>query len=349
MTELRRAFGIPLAALIVLLTGVWVLGLIALPQFIMVEKSLWRLERPAGAVELSVQIDALYNRLDVLALDRVAEEKLKTPSSLAPELARIDAERAQIEAEIARLEEAESTPVKTWTLSNYAQMGKAHLWIFARTILASLAVTVLAFVLCYPIAYAIAKLEPPKRAGLIMLALVVPYAINELLRVFAWQMILNTGGPLNAALGLLGLGPVPFLESGSGVFVAMVYAYILFMVFPLMNVIETLDTNQIEAARDLGAKPWQIHWRVVLPHARPGIAVGSIMTFMLSAGSYAVPYIMTRGTAEPWFTQLVYNRFFQATNWNVGAAYAFSLLAVCTGFVFAMMKLLKVRLRDIAK
>ena len=184
---------------------------------------------------------------------------------------------------------------------------------------------------------------------MIMMALIVPYALNELLRVFAWQMILNYGGPINAALGLVGIGPVPFLESGSGVFIAMVYAYILFMVFPLYNVLETLDTHQIEAARDLGAGTLQIHRRVVLPHARPGIAVGCIMTFMLSAGSYAVPYIMTRGTADPWFTQLVYNRFFQATNWNVGAAYALSLLVVCTGFIFLMMRLLKVRLKDIAK
>ncbi|TCO74156.1 ABC transporter permease [Rhodovulum euryhalinum] len=349
MTSLRRSFGAPLSAVIVLLTGIWVLGLIAAPQVIMIEQSFWRMDRPAGAAELSVRIDALYNRLDVLALDRAAAEKVKTPSSLNAELARLDAERAGIEAEIARLEAEESTPVKTWTLANYAQMGQAHLWIFAKTILASLAVTAIAFVVCYPIAYAIAKLEPPRRAALIMLALVIPYAINELLRVFAWQMILNYGGPLNAALGLVGIGPVPFLESGTGVFVAMVYAYILFMVFPLYNVLETLDTNQIEAARDLGAKTWQIHRRIVLPHARPGIAVGCIMTFMLSAGSYAVPYIMTRGTADPWFTQLVYNRFFQATNWNVGAAYAFSLLLVCTGFVFLMMKLLKVRLRDIAK
>lgn len=349
MTELRRTFGAPLAALIVFLTGLWVLGMIAAPQIIMIEQSLWRMERPAGAVELSVQIDTLYNRLDVLALDAKAAETLKTPSSLSAELARIEAERAEITAEIARLEALESTPVKRWTLQNYAQMGAAHLWIFAKTILASLAVTAIAFVVCYPIAFAIAKLEPPRRAGLIMLALIVPYAINELLRVFAWQMILNYSGPLNALLGLFGIEPLPFLESGAGVFVAMVYAYILFMVFPLYNVLETLDTNQIEAARDLGAGTWQIHRRVVLPHARPGIAVGSIMTFMLSAGSYAVPYIMTRGTADPWFTQLVYNRFFQATNWNVGAAYAFSLLAVCTGFVFLMMRLLNVRLKDIAK
>lgn len=342
MTELRRAFGAPLSALIVFLVGVWILGLIAAPQIIMIGQSFWTMQRPEGAAELSVKIDGLYNRLDVLALDHQS-------AADAAARAAIDTERDTVRAEIATLEARETTPVKTWTLSNYGQMGQAHLAIFAKTILASLAVTAIAFVVCYPIAFAIAKLEPPRGAAMIMMALIVPYALNELLRVFAWQMILNYGGPINAALGLVGIGPVPFLESGSGVFIAMVYAYILFMVFPLYNVLETLDTHQIEAARDLGAGTLQIHRRVVLPHARPGIAVGCIMTFMLSAGSYAVPYIMTRGTADPWFTQLVYNRFFQATNWNVGAAYALSLLVVCTGFIFLMMRLLKVRLKDIAK
>lgn len=92
--------------------------------------------------------------------------------------------------------------------------------------------------------------------------------------------------------------PVPFPESGSGVFIAMVYAYILLVVFPLYNVLETLDMNQVEATRDLCASTWNLHLRVVIPHARPGIAVGCVMTFMLSAGSYAVPHIMTRGTAS---------------------------------------------------
>lgn len=342
MTELRRTFGGLLSALILGLAGLWMLGLIAAPQIIMIEQSFWRLERPEGAAELSVRIDGLYSRLSLLDLDLADATKIDTRAA-------IDKERAEVGAEIRHLEALEITPVKTWTLANYGQMGQAHLWVLAKTILASLAVTAIAFVVCYPIAFAIAKLEPPRRAGLIMLALVVPYAINELLRVFAWQMILNYNGPLNAVLGLVGIEPIPFLESGSGVFVAMVYAYVLFMVFPLFNVLETLDTNQIEAARDLGAGTFAIHRRIALPHARPGIAVGCIMTFMLSAGSYAVPYIMTRGTAEPWFTQLVYNRFFQATNWNVGAAYAFTLLLVCTGFVFLVMKLLKVRLKDVAK
>lgn len=340
MTRLFRAFGAPLASLILLFSGVWILGLIAAPQLIMIEQSLWRMERPAGSAEISVEIDGLYNRLDVIGLDRGAA---------GADLAALDAEEATIKDQIAALEAQESTPVKVYTLGNFGQMGEAHLAIFAKTIVASLAVAAIALVVCYPLAYAVAKLETPRTAAVIMLALVIPYAINELLRIFAWQMILNHGGPANALLGLFGIEPIPFLESGAGVFIAMVYAYILFMVFPLYNVLETLDGNQVEAARDLGASSWQIHRRVVIPHARPGIAVGCIMTFMLSAGSYAVPYIMTRGTAAPWFTQLIYNRFFEATNWNVGAAYALSLLAVCTLFIFLMMRLLKVSLKDIAK
>tara|TARA_R110002096_G_scaffold80453_16_gene188613 strand:- start:9732 stop:10781 length:1050 start_codon:yes stop_codon:yes gene_type:complete len=349
MTRLTKAFGRPLALLILMFSSLWILGLVAAPQVIMIEQSLWRMDRPVGSAEISVRIDGLYNKLDVLALDRKAVEAGPDTVGRTQKLEESAATRIAIEAEIAELEAKESRPVKVYTLSNFGQMGVAHLAIFLKTIVASLAVTVIALVVCYPIAFAVAKLETPKRAGIIMLALVIPYAINELLRIFAWQMILNYNGPVNALLGLVGVEPVAFLESGTGVFIAMVYAYILFMVFPLYNVLETLDTNQIEAARDLGAPSWRIHMRVVIPHARPGIAVGSIMTFMLSAGSYAVPYIMTRGTAAPWFTQLIYNRFFEATNWNVGAAYALSLLLVCTFFIFLMMRLLKVSLKDIAK
>ena len=349
MNSLVRSFGAPLATIIALLAGIWVLGFIAAPQVIMIEQSLWRMERPVGAAEVSVRIDGLYNKLDILALDRSAAEELSDTAERDTKIAEMDAIQSRIETEIAGLEAEETAPVKKYTLANYAQMGRAHFAIFVKTIIASLAVTAIAFVVCYPIAYAVAKLETPTRASIIMLALIIPYAINELLRIFAWQMILNYGGPANAILGIFGFDPIPFLESGSGVFVAMVYAYVLFMVFPLYNVLETLDMNQIEAARDLGAPGWKIHQRVVLPHARPGIAVGCIMTFMLSAGSYAVPYIMTRGTAAPWFTQLIYNRFFEATNWNVGAAYAFSLLLACMAFIFLMMKLLKVRLQEIAK
>ena len=349
MSNLLRSFGGPMTAVILLLVSLWVFGMIAGPQVIMIEQSLWKIERGEGGAELSNRIDGLYNQVDILSLDRMdLEEKPATPERDA-KLAAIDAEIAEIQAEVSELESREIEPRKVYTWENYGLMGSAHLSIFIKTILASLSVTAIAFVVCYPIAFAVAKLATPGRAAIIMLGLVIPYAINELLRIFAWQMILNYNGVANVLLGLIGFEPIPFLESGTGVFIAMVYAYILFMVFPIYNTIETLDMNQIEAARDLGAPTWKIHWRVVLPHARPGIAVGCIMTFMLSAGSYAVPYIMTRGIAEPWFTQLIYNKFFESTNWNAGSAYAFTLLCACVVFIFVMMKLLKVRLQDIAK
>jgi spermidine/putrescine transport system permease protein len=254
-----------------------------------------------------------------------------------------------IQTEIDTLETQEVAPKKVYSLHNYTLMGKSHLLIFLKTIGASLAVTFIAFVVCYPIAYTVAKLATPGKAAIIMLGLIIPYAINELLRVFAWLMILNYNGVANFFITWMGFEPVPFLESGSGVFIAMIYAYVLFMVFPIYNTVETLDTNQIEAARDLGAPMWKIHWHIVLPHAKPGIAVGCIMTFMLSVGSYAVPYIMTRGTASPWFTQLIYNKFFESSNWNAGSAYAFTLLIACVLFIFLLMRIFKVGIREIAR
>lgn len=338
-----------MTAVILLLSGVWILGMIAAPQLIMVEKSFWYLDRGGDAAAVTVHIDNLYNDVDVLNMDKMDVEELEPSTERDEKLAEFDRQIAAMKAEIIELEATEFEPQKVYSFRNYTLMGAAHIAIFAKTLLAALAVTIIAFIVCYPVAYAVAKLSPPGKAAIIMLGLIVPYAINELLRIFAWLMILNYNGVVNAILAWFGIEPVPFLESGSGVFIAMVYAYVLFMVFPIYNTMETLDVAQIEAARDLGAPMWKIHWRVILPHAKPGIAVGSIMTFMLSAGSYAVPYIMTRGTAAPWFTQLIYNKFFESNNWNAGAAYAFTLLIACTVFIFLLMRIFGVGVKDISR
>jgi spermidine/putrescine transport system permease protein len=349
MNSLLRSFGPLMTTVIVLLSGSWVVGMIIAPQLIMVEQSLWYKDRGAEAVRISLRIDRHYNEIDVLSFDKLDAKAMASSLDREAMIAEIDAVIAEKRAVIAELETHETAPRKVYSLQNYTMMGRSHLAIFVKTILASVAVTLIAFVVCYPMAYAIAKLATPGKAAIMMFGLIIPYAINELLRVFAWLMILNYNGVANYLLGLVGVEPVPFLESGTGVFVAMVYAYILFMVFPIYNTIQTLDTSQIEAARDLGAPTWQIHRRIVLPHAKPGIAVGCIMTFMLSAGSYAVPYIMTRGTAEPWFTELIYNKFFESSNWNTGSAYSFTLLVACIIFIFLMMRLFKVGIQDIAK
>ncbi|PWC50712.1 ABC transporter permease [Azospirillum sp. TSA6c] len=243
-------------------------------------------------------------------------------------------------------------PEDVFTVRNYLTLwtNQIHLSIFLKTIWASALVTATTLAVCYPVAYYLAQVVPKRRLPLLILMLVVPFWINELLRTFSWYIILAFNGPLNAIL--LGLGiidePQRFLGGDAGVIVGMVYVYILFMVFPLYNAIESLDRNQIEAARDLGAGWLRIHRRIVLPHAKPGIAVGCIMTFMLAAGSYAVPALLG-GPNSRWFTEIIYNWFFEGGNWNQGAAYAFILLVLCIGFILGAMRLFRVGLADIAK
>jgi len=134
----------------------------------------------------------------------------------------------------------------------------------------------------------------------------------------------------------------------SGVVIGLVYAYILFMLFPVYNSMSSLDTNQLEAAEDLGARWWQTHWRVVVPHCKPGIASGSVTVFMLAAGSILVPTLVG-STRSRWFTEIIQQWMFESQDWNTGAAYAFVLLIVCTIFVTLMMRFFKVGLADIAK
>ena len=126
------------------------------------------------------------------------------------------------------------------------------------------------------------------------------------------------------------------------------YAYLLMMIFPLFNAIESLDKNQIEAARDLGAPWWHIHAYVVMPHAKPGIASGCTLVFMLCAGALAAPLVLG-GPRTLWFTPIVYDRFYQAFNWPQGAAYAFILLVTCVMFVLLMLRAFKLSLGEITR
>lgn len=243
-------------------------------------------------------------------------------------------------------------PKDRYTLENYTTLfsNTIHLSIFFKTIWSSVLVTFLTLIVSYPLAFYLAKVATPRQAAVCLLLLIIPFWINEILRTFSWYIILAYKGPLNALL--LGVGiidrPVRFLSGDGGVLIGMVYAYILFMIFPVYNAIESLDTNQIKAARNLGAGWLRTHYRVIMPHAKPGIATGCIMTFMLAAGSYAVPALLG-SPGSRWFTQIIYNWFFEGGDWNQGAAYAFLLLIICIGFISLVMRVFKVGLGDIAK
>jgi len=222
--------------------------------------------------------------------------------------------------------------------------------IFLLTIFYSALVTVITFVMAYPLAYYLAKIVSPRSLPTLFLLLFVPLWVSEVLRSFAWWIILAFKGPLNALLMQTGIidTEIRWIAGFSPVIIGLVYTYVLFMVFPLYNAMQSLDSNQIEAAEDLGAPWWRTHWRVILPHAKPGIASGAVMVFMLSAGSLLVPSLLG-STTSGWFTQTIQSIMLDSQDWNTGAAFAFMLLIICTLFVSLMMRVFGVKLSDIAK
>jgi len=252
-------------------------------------------------------------------------------------------------------------PEDVWTISNYAFLvfgssgnPDAYNWIdlsvFFRTILAAVFVTVFDVALCYPIAFYLAQVAKGGFGRLMVLCLIIPFWVNEILRAFAFRILFGATGVINTvgmSLGLLDQ-PIDFVGADIALYAGLGYAYILLMIFPIYNAIESLDHNQIEAARDLGAPWWRIHYRVVIPHAKPGIASGCTMVFMLSAGALAAPQILG-GPSSLWFTQIIYQWFNTGGNWPRGSAYAMILLIACIAFVMLMMRVFKVGLGEIGR
>ena len=222
--------------------------------------------------------------------------------------------------------------------------------VFGRTLMAALFVTLIDLALCYPVAYYLAHEAKGGWARLMVMSLIVPFWVNELLRAFAFKIMFGSNGIINNALIAIGIldQPHDFIRDGIALFSGLSYAYILLMIFPIYNAVESLDKNQIEAARDLGSPWWRIHWRIIIPHTKPGITSGCTMVFMLSAGALAAPQILG-GPSSLWFTQIIYQSFNQAGNWARGSAYAIILLATCIIFVLLMMRIFKVKLGEIAR
>ncbi|MBC8268501.1 MAG: ABC transporter permease [Rhodospirillaceae bacterium] len=252
-------------------------------------------------------------------------------------------------------------PKDVYTLEHYkflvlgaqgadSSYNAVDLGVFVRTLLAALFVTLLDLALCYPLAYYLGQSNGGGFVRVLVLLLIIPYWVNEILRAFAFRIIFGDSGVINELLISMGMigSPIDFIRENVALYSGLGYAYILLMIFPIYNVIESLDRNQIEAARDMGAPWWRIHWRVVIPYAKPGISSGCTMVFMLTAGALAAPQILG-GPSSLWFTQIIYQWFNQGGNWPRGAAYAIVLLIVCIFIVLSMMRLFKVKMGDIGK
>jgi len=235
-------------------------------------------------------------------------------------------------------------PADLYTLENYLRFAENPLYwkVFLKTVGSAVLITLVAFLIAFPIAYFLAKVAHGTWGTRLFLVIVVPFWVNEIVRTFAWLLILSEQGVLNQVLVAVGLvrTPVSYLYTEGAVILGMAYAYMLFMLFPLYASLENLDYALVEAAQDLGAGWVQVLRHVVLPHCVPGAVAGSIMVFMLAVGTYVVP-AMLGGKGAIWFVQLIYARFYDALNWNLGSAFAFSLLILSLAFVTGMLRVFR--------
>ncbi len=178
-----------------------------------------------------------------------------------------------------------------------------YLEIFARSLLVATLTTFICLVLAYPLAWLIAR-SPKRRRDLLVLLVILPFASNFLIRIYAWMLL---------------LGPLNLLFTFWGVMIGMVYVHLPFMVLPLYVNLERHDPALLEAARDLGANAWTRFWRVTFPLSLPGIFAGGALVFIPVFGMFAVPELLG-GTGDILIASLIKEQFLTNRDWPLGSA-----------------------------
>ena len=229
-----------------------------------------------------------------------------------------------------------------WSLTNYRTFFQEPIYwfTFVRTAIYSILVTFLTFILALPVAFFITKVAKPRFTGFLTLLLLLPFWVSEMVRVYGWMILLRESGVINHFLVKLGIlhQPVEMLYNDASMILGLVYTSMLFMVVPLISVLESLDDSLIEAAYDLGGGVWSVLIKIIIPHATPGIISGSIVVFMLTLGNYLTPNLMG-GKNSLWFTEQIYNQFIASFNWNQGSAFGFLLLILSSLVIWTALKL----------
>jgi putrescine transport system permease protein len=178
----------------------------------------------------------------------------------------------------------------------------------------------------YPMAYAIARSGAATRPLLLML-IVLPFWTSFLLRVYAWIGLLKNNGVINNVLLYLGVihEPLALLQTDFAVYIGIVYSYLPFMILPLYANLEKHDVALLEAAADLGARPFRAFLRVTLPQSLAGIAAGSLLVFIPAVGEYVIPTLLGR-TDQLMIGRVLSDEFFENRDWPVASAVAILIL-----------------------
>ena len=205
--------------------------------------------------------------------------------------------------------------------------------------------TLLCLLLGYPMAYAIATAPERRRVPLLML-IILPFWTSFLIRVYAWIGILNANGLLNSFLLWLGVidTPLKILHTQSAVYIGVVYSYLPFMILPLYANLTRLDPTLLEAAADLGCRPFRAFVRVTLPLSMAGIVAGSMLVFIPVVGEFVIPDLLG-SPGSLMVGKLMWTEFFSNKDWPLASTLAILLLALLV-VPFVLMQRLQQRMEE---
>ncbi len=228
--------------------------------------------------------------------------------------------------------------VHEFTLRTLGELFTAgNLSVIWRTFVMAALVTVTCAVIGFPVAYYMARFAGPRAKALFYVGIMLPLWSSYLVRVYAWKLLLAKEGvitwifeQLHLSWLLDGILAIPYIGGPSlstayiGTFIVFVYIWLPFMILPIEAALERVPKSMIEASADLGARPRETFWRVLLPLAIPGVAAGSIFTFSLTLGDYILPSII--GNSAPFIGMVVLS--YQGTAGNIPLAAAFTVVPI---------------------
>jgi len=221
-------------------------------------------------------------------------------------------------------------PAFNGTVANYLTLASDPLYLeaFASSLRIAATSALITLIVAYPMAYAIARARAEWRFGLLML-IILPFWTSFLIRVYAWMGLLNSNGLINALLIKLGVinEPLTLLNTEFAVHLGIVYSYLPFMVLPIYAVLERMDWTLLEAAEDLGARPFSAFRRVTLPLSLPGIVAGWLLVFIPALGEFIIPDLLG-GPGTLMLGHVLWTEFFSNHDWPLASALAVSLLVM---------------------
>ena len=226
--------------------------------------------------------------------------------------------------------EAGAVSLETLSFQNYGEALTGVFYkVFSITMRTAGLGTILAALIGFPVAYALAIHVPPRWRSILVFLLILPYWTSFLLRTFAWRIILAPQGTLSDMLQSLGLinGRLLILDTNAAVQLGIVYNYLPVMILPIYVALERIDRSLMRASADLGASPLRTFMQVTLPLAAPGLLGGLLLTFILAAGDYVVPTILG-GTKGLMVGNLVATQILASQNLPLGAAMAVILIGL---------------------